>query len=435
MRRSIRGGITLPISATKKSLSVHSLAKFFSVGWDTLTLPEGSRVRIGDPIGLIGGLPVLSPISGTVHADGNAMFIHADDADTHSVGKDNEARFFGAPAGKGVLELTPADLIQAVRDAAIPCYETRDPLADKLSRAEGRVYQIAIAAFDCQPYIYDSVALTVHDPDKLINALKIVMSVLGAGSGQVLLPMRGKGEKELRKAIGSFSGKIRIHRVLPTYPANRDRLVYTLLTGRELSFQKTPEEAGVLILSPTEAAAISDLFLLNKPFTRTLICVDGPLIGDPGCLWTPVGTKISDLLDQCFADDSGVLIENGLMDGHEVDREDFVTPYTRSLTLITKPAKRTPTDCIGCNRCFAVCPMYLSPKRILAVDSESDSPLRSVIGAYRSDPGQRLNSLGCIGCGCCSYVCPAKLPLREKMQDLKAGILKQNQPKEGEKHE
>ncbi|MGM9637791.1 MAG: 4Fe-4S dicluster domain-containing protein [Eubacteriales bacterium] len=436
MRRNIRGGIILPISATKNSLPVYSLSKSFSIGWGTHTLPDGARVRIGDPIGAIGDLPVLSPITGTVHSDGSAISIHADAADTDNDGEVETQRYFGAPEGKGVLELSPADLIQAVRDAAIPCDESREPLAAKLSRSEGRVYQIAIAAFDCQPYMHASSTLVGHHPDKLVNALKILMSVLGAGTGRILLPLRGKGEKGLHKAIGSFSGKIRIQRILPAYPANRERLVYSLLTGRELSYQKTPEEAGILILSPIEAAAISDLFLLNKPFTHTLVCVDGPLIGDPGCLWTPVGTRISDLLEQCCAGKSGILIENGLMDGHQVDREDFVTPYTRSLTLIEKTAKRTPTACIGCNRCFAVCPMYLSPKRILATDSDADSPLGRIFEAYRSDPRQKLNSIGCIGCGCCSYVCPAGLPLRDRMQQLKGEYLKTDpSSKEAEKHE
>lgn len=439
MRRNIRGGISLPVTATKNSYSIQSLSDSFTVGWDSLTLSDGDRVRLGDPMGAIGDLPVLSPVTGTVRTNGGEIEIHADTAERDDADPipDGE-RLFGAPVGKGVLELTPADLIQAVRDAAIPCYESQEPLADKLLRADGKVYQIAIAAFDCQPYMSGSAALAASYPDKLVNTLKILMSVFGAQTGRIVLSLRGKrerGDKEFHRAIGSFSGKIRVLRVQPTYPANRERLVYSLLTGRELSYTKSPEMAGILILSPAEAVAISDLFLSSKPFTRTLVCVDGPLIGDPGCLWTPVGTRISDLLEQCFAKSSGVLIENGLMNGNVVDRNAFVTPYTQSLTLIAEPAKFTPTDCMGCNRCFSVCPMYLSPRQILSTNSDSDSPLWRVIDLYRSDSRQKLNSLGCIGCGCCSYVCPARLPLRDRMQSLKAHFSEKEQSKEEETHE
>lgn len=436
MRRNIRGGITLPTSATKKSYTIESLPDSFANGRYALSLSEGDRVRIGDPIGAIGELPILSPFSGTVRSDGTALFVHEDtDEDSDRPDDSTPLRSFGAPEGKGVLDLTAAELIEAVREAAIPCYETREPLAAKLSRAEGAVYLIAVAAFDTQPYVYTSSVLATSEADKLVNGLKILMSVFGVGMGRILISARGKEEKELHRAIGDFSGKIRIQKIIPAYPAHRERPVYSLLTGRELSYKRTPEEAGVLILSPAEAVAIGNLFLSNLPFTRTAVCVDGPLIGDPGCLWVPVGTRISDLLEQCFADKSGVLIENGLMDGRPVERDSYVTPYTHSLTL-TEPVKTTaPTECIGCNRCFRVCPMYLSPKRILSADSDPDAPLGRIINAYRSDPRQKRNSLGCIGCGCCSYVCPARLPLRDRMQDLKAEILGNTVGKEDNNHE
>lgn len=58
--------------------------------------------------------------------------------------------------------------------------------------------------------------------------------------------------------------------------------------------------------------------------------------------------------------------------------------------------------CIGCGRCFKVCPrdvFTLSERELDDVDDDYDDDDQAMVMAI-------ANELDCIGCGACSRVCP-----------------------------
>ncbi len=425
MRRTIRGGVLLSLPNQKSTPEISTYPSPSVIGVPAegaeLCVFAGDSVKIGDKLAVRDALPILSPISGSVRIENGILFV---DNDQENAEKDDPI----PQTGKDLDTLTPADIIEAVREAGIPT-PSGQPLWQKLERAAG-IYLAAIPAFDPEPYSGVSGALAAAYADRLVSALKLIMVVFAAGQGRILLSFSDKKiKKTIRDAIGDFSPKIRTQRVLPVYPAHLDRPLFSLLTGKELNCTRTPEEAGVLILSPAEALAIADLFLDGKRYTHTYVAIDGAGVREPQTLRVPVGTPIGELPGISDRLRRTRVVENGIMRGNTVRPEDFVKPTTRSLTVIRQQTDRLPENCIGCDRCFRACPMYLSPRMILASDVREDSvvgrllsgsPLGGIVGVSRKGGNNAGFAACCIECGCCSYVCPAGIPLAEEMSELKS---------------
>lgn len=425
MRRTIRGGVLLTLPNQKNTPEISTFPSPSLIGIPVEgaepCFSTGDAVKIGDKLAVRDALPILSPLSGTVRIENGILFVDSD-------GENAENPDPIPQIGKDLGQLTPADIIEAVREAGIPT-RSGQPLWQKLERAAG-VYLVAVPAFDPEPYTGVSGSLSAAYADRLVSALKLIMVVFSAGQGQILLSFSDKkGKTIIRDAIGDFSSKIRIRRVLPTYPAHQDRPLFSLLTGKELNCKRTPEKAGVLILSPAEALAIADLFLDGVRYTHTYVAIGGVGVREPRILRVPVGTRIGELPGIPNRIRDKRVVENGIMSGRAVNAEGFVKPNTRSLTVIRPRAERLPENCIGCDRCFRACPMYLSPRMILASDVRADSPvgrllsgspLGGIVGVSRKGGLNGSFAACCIECGCCSYVCPAGIPLTAQMSALKS---------------
>lgn len=424
MRRTIRGGLFLPLPGSKYDPEIFTLPAPPTIGIQTegsdLCVSDGDLVRIGDRLTVRDGLYTLSPISGTVKIENGILWVDNDNQNTENPDPIPHLT-------KGLGELTPADVIDALREAAIPA-ASGEPLWRKLERAGSGCYLAAIPAFDPEPYFPLGANLAAAYAERLVDLLKLILMVFSAGQGRILLSFSDRrGQKKIRDAIGNFSSKIKIQKVLPVYPAHLDRPLFSLLTGKELGYKKTPEQAGVLILTPAEALAIADLFFSGQRYTHSYVFIDGVGV-EPQLIKVPVGTRIADLPEISDRLRRTRIVENGLMRGSMVTPENFVRPATHALTVIRPPAERTVGSCIGCDRCFRVCPMYLSPRMILSSDIREDSPLGDLLsrtpvagflGVSRKGGYGRDSAAGCIGCGCCSYICPANLPLAENIAKLK----------------
>lgn len=422
MRRTIRGGVLLSLPSTKHITEITDISAPVRTGLDLTgakpCLTEGAHVRTGCKLAEQSGLPILSPITGTVRIEDNTLWVENDGQDG---GTDDPIAETALPLDR----LTPADLISAVRQAGIPDSAGR-PLWQKLERAAGKIYLAAVCALDTQPGGGLSSVLAALRADTLISALKLILVVFSAGQGRVILSFSDRrGYKAIRDAVGGFSSRIRIQQVLPAYPAQSERPLFSLLTGKELSIRKSPEEAGVLILTPAELLAVADLFFEGRRYTRTYVSVDGDGVREPLLLRVPVGMRIDQLPGIGDRLRHTRIVENGLMSGHEIRPDAFVRPATHALSVIRPQNSPSPDRCMGCDACFAACPMYLSPRMILSADRRDDSPLARFLtdnpltGTGTGTGGLRPNAACCIGCGCCSYVCPAHLPLAEGMARLR----------------
>ncbi len=73
-----------------------------------------------------------------------------------------------------------------------------------------------------------------------------------------------------------------------------------------------------------------------------------------------------------------------------------------------------PTNCIGCGRCFKVCPrdvFELVDRETMDDDQDCDEDYGDDDDGFSDDTSMvmsLMNALDCIGCQACSRVCPKK---------------------------
>ena len=91
------------------------------------------------------------------------------------------------------------------------------------------------------------------------------------------------------------------------------------------------------------------------------------------------------------------------------DTEAPVSKTNNALLLFAETKEISPTPCIRCGRCAAVCPMSLMPTLIERYTKAGDAQMLEKAGVNV-----------CMECGSCSYSCPAKKPLVQSMRAAKA---------------
>ena len=131
-----------------------------------------------------------------------------------------------------------------------------------------------------------------------------------------------------------------------------------------------------------------------------------------------LGISYKELLEKCggFKNEPKLMISGGPMMGIPLYNLDIPVSKSSSafLAFNNDPKdKDKETHCIRCGKCVDVCPVLLTPNKML-------------IAARRNDfeTYLKLNGQECISCGCCSYICPAKKPLTPYFQYMKANMRK-----------
>jgi electron transport complex protein RnfC len=410
--KKIRGGINFHKSYQN---CPNRMEKFPLSG--ILNFPiEGCELLVSDQEVVNVGSPLFVDTHGLrVHASAGGVVSLTQKQLTITTDKKNSQNTFlpyGLKTKKTVQELTPDDLIAEVKAAGIPDVKNL-PLWKKLERATGKVSQIAVCCLETQPHQQGAHLLMTSFAKEVVGGLKILMAGMGVNKGILALPSQDRiAYQAAAQAIGSEKKWITCQQIYPDYPVETDRLLFYALTKREISISKLPEEAGILIVSARAAYQIYHLFLEGHPCTDAIVSIEGYGVEHPGNYILPIGTPIAHLLRGLFLSEPVIVVENGLLSGKELHPEDIITPFTVSLTIIPAQEENnlSPTlqACIGCNRCYDVCPMYLSPIRLVKNSSS----------AWEN----------CIFCGLCAYSCPAEIPLLKLLS-------KKRQPKESDKEE
>ncbi len=413
MKKSIKGGILFDRTDNGSFLAPekYPLPEKIKIVSKHPLISDGDAVFAGSAVADGEKIPMLSPISGKASVKKGDDF---ENSGEYIICVESDGKSTPAPdcvaydklTGKSASEITADEFIGRIRRLAVPDGDD-GALADRLSRALGKSYMLAIMAFDCRPYTDLRRRAAAVYPDKIIGAAKLIMSAMGIKDCKIILP------SDDRDLCGMIDAKLAPDRnfigtteICPIYPSDNGKLIFNLIIGRELGAAKLPEEHGLLIIPADIAAAVYDGFVYGAPYIRSLVYVGGPLAEDGGCLSVPLYTKISDLTDICSAN-GGITVENGLMNGRKCHSDDCTDSFTRTLT-VTKPLRRQTADCIGCGECDDVCPMYLLVRKTAELKSGG---LRAKFDRLLfSDYLARTEGI-CIGCGCCSYVCPSNIKL------------------------
>ena len=91
--------------------------------------------------------------------------------------------------------------------------------------------------------------------------------------------------------------------------------------------------------------------------------------------------------------------------------EELGAPVTGGAAVLCLSEKyRAPREsaCVRCGRCSDACPIHLTP-----------SMLYKVCAKGKAKKAEKLNINSCIECGACAFICPARLPILEKIREMK----------------
>lgn len=323
------------------------------------------------------------------------------------------------PNDKKISEYSKEEIIGAIKDAGIVGMGGAGfPAHVKLSPKEpDKIDRIIVNASECEPYLTSDYRRIMDEADKVIDGLKIVLSLFPESKGIIGI------EDNKPKAIALLKEKladdpdITVNKLKTKYPEGAERQLIYANTGRYINSKMLPADAGCIVHNVDTVYAISEAVREGKPLMDRLVTVTGDAIENPVNIKVKLGTSYKELVEAAggFKEDPAKIIAGGPMMGKAIYTLDL--PATKSSSAILCMTKDEVTEyessaCIRCGRCVSVCPGRVMPNML------SDLAEAGAIDEFVAN-----NGMECCECGCCSYVCPAKRHLTQTIAGTRKIVL------------
>lgn len=383
----------------------------------------GDHVKLGQKIGEAQGFVssnIHSSVSGTVEAikvcnvpGGSAMCV--------IIANDFKEELHESVVPKGDVEtLTKEEIIQIVKEAGIvgmggatfPNHVKISPPPD--SKAEF----VILNGAECEPYLTADDRLMVECPDDVVYGLRALMKALDVKKGFIGIEVnKPEAIANMTKAAEPYSD-IEVVSLQVKYPEGAEKQLIYACTGREVPSGALPIAAGAVVDNVATSAAIAKAIKEGMPLVERITTVTGPCIKEPKNLVTKIGTKFSEIIEQCGGIKEGVtvgkLIAGGPMMGLAQYTDDISTNKGSSgILLLDEKMAKDPVEmnCLRCGRCTDVCPAFLQPLFISAYSLKEDFEM-----------AEKFRAMDCIECGSCSFICPSRRLLLPSIRQAKREI-------------
>lgn len=302
------------------------------------------------------------------------------------------------------------DILNKIRDAGIVGLGgAAFPTSVKLSPPpEKTIDTLVINGAECEPYLTVDDMLMKTFPEEVFQGIRITLKVLGIEKAVVgIEDNKGEAVEMLRETLVRLNlpEEITVVQLKTKYPQGAEKqLIYSLL-GREVPSKGLPMDIGVVVQNVGTLFAIYEAVVLDKPLFERYITVSGTMINKPGNFKVRIGTKLSDIVEECggLNGDPARIVLGGPMCGISINSLDIPVVKGTSGVLFLSDEEVSGDEylpCIRCGKCVAECPMGMVP-----------CDIGNAVEMNRLDIADRLNPYDCIMCSSCAYNCPAKRPL------------------------
>lgn len=382
----------------------------------------GQEVKKGEMIGEPGGFvsaPVHASVSGKVIA--LSEFPNAMGRMVNSVVIENDLKeeWAALKDDPNYMALPVEELKEKIKAAGIVGLGgAAFPTAVKLSPPKEKPIDVVIInGAECEPYLTADYRLMMEKPKEIVEGLKILMKVLGVTKGYVGIENnKPDAVAKMSEAVKGEAG-IEVMALEVKYPQGAEKMLIKAVAGREVPARGLPMDVGAVVQNVGTALAIYEAARYGKPLIERVVTVTGEGIKEPKNLMARVGTKISELIEECggLKDDVAKVVAGGPMMGFALSSLDVpVTKGTSGILVLPEEGVVHAEDygpCIRCGRCIDICAMGLMPS-MLSILSEK--------GMY--EEAKEYNLFDCFECGSCAFVCPSKRPIVQLVRLAKSMV-------------
>lgn len=364
---------------------------------DECSLSVGDEVTKGEvifPSSEERPTPTLSPISGRVKEVTPARIIIGLDKDSdESRGIEGYSRI-----ETSLAETEPELLLDIIRKAAIATPASpmgAYSVCEHIRRHEG-VRRVIIDCTSAEPFSLTNRYLLSSLGEELIGGAKILIRACEALGAIIMIDESHLPSIRLLERL--VDGKLTVIRVTESkYPISNAKLLMHAAIGKECPPDKQPADFGCAIFDAEACVAVWNAVVEGTPMTERLLSVSTP--DGVSLIRVPLGTRLPALAEHS-APSASLIALGAYKNLHKKEMLDSaVISSAERIVVLRKASKRRKAfPCTGCAECEDVCPMYLSPYRLLAARKNK----------------KKLLSLGadcCIRCNCCSAVCPSGIDI------------------------
>ncbi|MCM1386443.1 MAG: electron transport complex subunit RsxC [Bacillus sp. (in: Bacteria)] len=379
---------------------------------------KGDHVLTGQKIAEASGFvsaPVYATVSGTVKAIEPRRVVTGDSVMSIIVENDGLYEEVEYAPVKPLTDMSKEEIIERIKEAGIVGMGGAGfPTFIKLSPKEPEKIDYVIAnCAECEPYLTSDYRRMIEEPEKLVEGLKISLSLFDNARGILAVEDNKPDCIEILKKLTKDEPKISVKALKTKYPQGAERQLIYAATGRKINSSMLPADAGCVVNNVDTIVAIYHAVVEGKPLMNRIVTVTGDAIANPQNFIVRIGTNYHELIEEAggFKKDPVKIVSGGPMMGFALFDLDVPTTKTASALLCMTEddvSNMEPSACINCGRCVEVCPGRVVPK-LLADYAENGNE-----EAFLAHDGME-----CCECGCCSYICPAKRPLTQAIKSMR----------------
>ena len=301
-----------------------------------------------------------------------------------------------------IIDTIKASGIVGLGGAAFPTSVKLSPPKEKT------IDTLIINGAECEPYLTVDDMLMRTFPVEVIEGVRITLKVLGIKKAIIgIEDNKSEAINSLAKALKEMKvdEDIQVKSVKTKYPQGAEKQLIDSLTGRKVPSRGLPMDIGIVVQNSGTVFAIYEAVVLSKPLFERYITVSGEAINNPGNYKVRLGTKISDIIEECggLKGEPAKVVVGGPMCGMSIhDMDISVVKGTSGILFLSDKEANTGdySACIRCGRCVTACPVGLLP-----------CDIASAVEFNRDDMLADLSLSDCIMCASCSFSCPSGRPL------------------------
>jgi len=387
---------------------------------------KGQRVLKGQMLATTKKLisaPVHSPVSGTIVEIGKHAVPHHSgmEADCIIIENDFQDEWIERnPVAENYHQMNSHELRNIIRNAGIVGLGGA-VFPTAIKQTEININTLILNGVECEPYITCDDKLMQERAREVLAGADIIGHIIKARECIIAIEdNKPEAITAIQLAIDEDStGFFRIQIVPTLYPSGSEKQLIKIITGKEVPRNGLPADIDVLCQNVGTAYAIYQAVFKDEPLISRIVTFTGSGIQHAQNLEVPIGTYISDCIEQCggYSKDAYCLIMGGPMMGYSINTDRLPIVKASNCLLVSNSEEIFPANteahmpCIRCARCVEVCPSKLLPQQLYWYASASNF-----------ERAAEYHLFDCIECGCCSYVCPSQIPLVQYYRSAKSEI-------------